>query len=66
MREAQEAGDMCILTADSRCCATETNTALWSNYPPVKNNFFNVGKKPAKKGEKTLKIIIINKKVKSK
>ena len=48
---------MCILMADSRCCAMETNTALWSNYPPVKNNFFNVEKKPAKKGEKTLKII---------
>ena len=27
-REAQERGDICILTADSHCCTAETNTAL--------------------------------------
>ena len=36
-REAQEVQDICILMADSRCCTTETNTTLLSNYPPVKN-----------------------------
>ena len=27
-REAQEGGDICILTADSCCCTAETNTTL--------------------------------------
>ena len=27
-REAEEGDDMCILTADSQCCAAETNTTL--------------------------------------
>ena len=27
----------CILMADSSCCIAETNTTLWSNYPPIKN-----------------------------
>ena len=27
-REAQEGGNMCILTADSHCCTAETNTTL--------------------------------------
>ena len=35
-REAQEGGDICILTADSLCCTTETNTTLYSNYTPIK------------------------------
>ena len=29
-------GDICIHIADSLCCAAETNTALWSNYTPIK------------------------------
>ena len=27
-REAQEAGDVCILMADACCCTAETNTTL--------------------------------------
>ena len=27
-REVQEGGDICILTADSRCSVAETNTTL--------------------------------------
>ena len=27
-REGSEGGGICILTADSRCCTAETNTAL--------------------------------------
>ena len=27
-REVQEGGDTCILMADSRCCAAESNTTL--------------------------------------
>ena len=27
-KEVQEGGDICILTVDSRCCMTETNTTL--------------------------------------
>ena len=46
---------MYIFMADSRCCTIETNTAFWSNCPPVKNNVFNVEKKPSEKGEKILK-----------
>ena len=38
-REVQEGGDICIPVADSRCCIGETNTTLYSNYPPVKNKF---------------------------
>ena len=36
-REAEQGGDVCKLTADSRCFMAETNTALYSNYPPIKN-----------------------------
>ena len=36
-RDAQEGGDICILMADSCYCLAETNTTLYSNYPPVKN-----------------------------
>lgn len=35
-REAQEGGDVCILTADSSCCTPETNNTE-SNHPPTKN-----------------------------
>lgn len=28
---------LCVLSADSRCCAVETNTV--SNYPPINNTF---------------------------
>ena len=38
-REVQEGGNMWIPMADSRCCMAETNTALYSNYPSVKNKF---------------------------
>ena len=27
--EAQEGGDMCIITTDSHCCMAGTNTTLW-------------------------------------
>ena len=27
-REAEEAGDICIITAELRCCMAETNTTL--------------------------------------
>ena len=33
--EAQEGGGICILMADSHCCAAETNTTLQSNYIPI-------------------------------
>jgi len=36
-REVQEGGDLCIHTADSLHCTAETNTALPSNYTPIKN-----------------------------
>ena len=36
-REAEEGGDICILTADSRCCMAETNTTLQISYPPNEN-----------------------------
>ena len=36
-REVQEGGNMWIPMTDSRCCMAETNTALYSNYPSVKN-----------------------------
>lgn len=35
-QEAGEGGDVCIYTADSCCCTTETNATLQSNYSPVK------------------------------
>ena len=40
-RDDQEGGDMSILMADSHCCMAETNTAMKSNYPPIKNKFKN-------------------------
>ena len=39
-RETEKGGDICVLTADSGCCDTESNTTLSSNYPPIKKNFF--------------------------
>ena len=30
---------MCVLVADSLCYRAETNTALSSNCPPIKNKF---------------------------
>ena len=35
-KEIPKRGDICKRTADSLCCTVETNTALWSNYTPVK------------------------------
>ena len=35
-REAQEGGDTCIIMVDFRCCTTETNTTLESNFPQIK------------------------------
>ena len=32
-------GDICMHTADSLWCTTETNTVLWSNYTPIKIYF---------------------------
>ena len=37
-KDIQDRGDIYILMADS-CCAAETNTTLWSNYPPIENKF---------------------------
>ena len=34
-RGSQEVGDMCIHTADSRFCITETNMTLLSNYTSI-------------------------------
>ena len=31
-KEAQEGGDICIHTADSRCCASETNNTVKQLY----------------------------------
>ena len=36
-REVQEGGNVCMPVADSRWCMAETNTALYSHYPPIKN-----------------------------
>ena len=30
-------GGMCTRIADSHCCTADTNTTLFSNYPPIKN-----------------------------
>ena len=38
-REAQDRGDICILTANSHGCTAETSTTLDNNYPPVKKKF---------------------------
>ena len=27
---------MCIIMADSHCCEAETNTTLYSKFPPIK------------------------------
>ena len=35
-REAGERGDICILTADSHCCAAEAKKTLQSNFLPTK------------------------------
>ena len=36
-REAQQGEDICMHIADSLCCTVEMNTALQSNYTPIKN-----------------------------
>ena len=43
-KEAQEGGDRCIIMTDSCCCMAETNTMLQSNFPPIKKNFFFLGR----------------------
>ena len=35
-RQAQEEGDICVLTADSLYSTAETNTIFQSNYTPIK------------------------------
>ena len=40
-REAQEGGDICILTADSHCCTIETNTTFLSNYLPHPKDLYS-------------------------
>ena len=35
-KEIQGGGDICICVADSLCCTAETNTAVKSNYTPIK------------------------------
>ena len=35
-KEVQKGKDICILVADSSWYMAETNTILWSNYPPIK------------------------------
>ena len=37
-REVQERGDTCMLIAGSPHWVVEPDTALGSNYPPIKNN----------------------------
>ena len=37
-KKIQKRGDICICIADSLCCTAETNTALLSNYTPIKIN----------------------------
>ena len=37
----QKGEDICIHTADSRCCTAETNTTLWSNYTPIKKKMWH-------------------------
>ena len=41
MREAQEGEDICIHIADSLYYTAETNTALQSNYTPIKKIKYN-------------------------
>ena len=41
-RQAQEEGDICILTADSLYSIAETNTILQSNYTPIKKKSWQV------------------------
>ena len=36
-REVQEGEDICIPMSDWCWCMAETNTILWSDYPPIKN-----------------------------
>ena len=35
-RKAQEGGDACVITAALCCDVAETNTALQSDFPPIK------------------------------
>ena len=37
MGNGAQGGGICILMADSHCCAAETNTTLQSNYIPIYN-----------------------------
>ena len=41
-KEIQKRGDICVCTADSLCCAAETNTTLSSNYTPIKFIFLKI------------------------
>ena len=52
-REVKKGGDLCIPMADSCCCKAETNTVLYSNYPPIKNKYiFFLKKKTALGGSR--------------
>ena len=41
VKEIQERADICVHVSESLCCSSETNTALESNYTPIKNKFKN-------------------------
>lgn len=41
----EEGGDVCTLMADSHGCMAETNTTLYSNYPPIKKSSWKQFKK---------------------
>ena len=38
----QEGGDICMLIADSLCCAAKTNTTLQSSYTPIPKNAYSL------------------------
>ena len=40
-KEIQGRGDVRVRTADSCCSSVETDTALYNNSTPIKNNFKN-------------------------
>ena len=44
-REAQKGRNMCILTADSFCCATETNLILKNNYTQTLKSLKKIGQR---------------------
>ena len=48
-------GGICIYNKTDSCyCTAETNTALWSNHPPIKNKF----KKLPPKKKKTKRVSV--------